>query len=178
MGRSSQTSQSSTRQRRLPGKVISAMSPIGKIALMVVMMAIVEQSTSTISFARLGAQKDNLISAVGGIKRELLSPVAGIARGIFDAKNPSSVQSLESSQTSPRLSWELPRTSSEQRPTLRGASWDPWLGSPGPSCRLSGGFWTPRSTSLVVSEEEKTATQRNLIVVVDLLKQNNQMLEK
>merc|ERR1711953_72236 len=86
MGRSSQTSQSSTRQRRLPGKVISAMSPIGKIALMVVMMAIVEQSTSTISFARLGAQKDNLISAVGGIKRELLSPVAGIARGIFDAK--------------------------------------------------------------------------------------------
>merc|ERR1712014_469229 len=86
MGRSSQTSQSSTRQRRLPGKVISAMSPIGKIALMVVMMATVEQSTSTISFARLGAQKDNLISAVGGIKRELLSPVAGIARGIFDAK--------------------------------------------------------------------------------------------
>merc|ERR1712038_961647 len=86
MGRSSQTSQSSTRQRRLPGKVISAMSPIGKIALMVVMMAIVEQSTSTISFARLGAQKDNPISAVGGIKRELLSPVAGIARGIFDAK--------------------------------------------------------------------------------------------
>merc|ERR1712072_607286 len=86
MGRSSQTSQSSTRQRRLPGKVLSAMSPIGKIVLMVVMMAIVDQSTSTISFARLGAQKDNLISAVGGIKRELLSPVAGIARGIFDAK--------------------------------------------------------------------------------------------
>merc|ERR1711974_188478 len=86
MGRSSQTSQSLTRQRRLPGKLLSAMSPIGKIALMVVMMAVVDQSTSTISFARLGAQKDNLISAVGGIKRELLSPVAGIARGIFDAK--------------------------------------------------------------------------------------------
>merc|ERR1712048_636405 len=86
MGRSSQTSQSLTRQRRLPGKIISAMSPIGKIALMVVMMAIVDQSTSTISFERLGAQKDNLISAVGGIKRELLSPVVGIARGIFDAK--------------------------------------------------------------------------------------------
>merc|ERR1712018_315452 len=86
MGRSSQTSQSLTRQRRLPGKILSAMSPIGKIVLMVVMMAIVDQSTSAISFARLGAQKDNLISAVGGIKRELLSPVAGIARGIFDAK--------------------------------------------------------------------------------------------
>merc|ERR1739842_291039 len=83
MGRSSQTSQSRTRQRRLPGKL---MSPIGKIVLVVVMMAIVDQSTSTISFARLGAQKDNLISAVGGIKKELLSPVAGIARGIFDAK--------------------------------------------------------------------------------------------
>merc|ERR1712088_554677 len=86
MGRSSQTSQSSTRQRRLPGKIISAMSPIGKIVLVVVMMTVVDQSTSTISFQRLGAQKDNLISAVGGIKRELLSPVAGIARGIFDAK--------------------------------------------------------------------------------------------
>merc|ERR1739844_781178 len=86
MGRSSQTSQSLTRQRRLPDKVISAMSPIGKMGLMVVMMAVVDQSTSTISFERLGAQKDNLISAVGGIKRELLSPVAGIARGILDAK--------------------------------------------------------------------------------------------
>merc|ERR1711990_1315026 len=86
MGRSSQTSHQSTRQRRLPGKIISAMSPIGKIVLVVVMMTVVDQSTSTISFQRLGAQKDNLISAVGGIKRELLSPVAGIARGIFDAK--------------------------------------------------------------------------------------------
>merc|ERR1712176_1741642 len=83
MGRSSQTSQSLTRQRRLPGKIISAMSPISKIVLMVVMMTVVEQSTSTISFQRLGAQKDNLISAVGGIKKELLSPVAGIARGII-----------------------------------------------------------------------------------------------
>merc|ERR1712228_1056974 len=83
MGRSSQTSQSLTRQRRLPGKIISAMSPIGKIALMVVMMAFVDQSTSTTSFERLGAQKDNLISAVGGIKRELLSPVVEIARGIL-----------------------------------------------------------------------------------------------
>merc|ERR1739849_62209 len=107
MGRSSQTSQSLTRQRRLPGKLISAMSPIGKIVLAVVMMAIVDQSQSTISFARLGAQKDNLISAVGGIKRELLSPVAGIARGIFDAKKSSSSPSLDSSQTSPRLSLEL-----------------------------------------------------------------------
>merc|ERR1711894_680699 len=88
MGRSSQTSHQSTRQRRLPGKIISAMSPIGKIVLMVVMMTVVDQSTSTISFQRLGAQKDNLLSAVGGIKRELLSPVAGIARGIFDAKKP------------------------------------------------------------------------------------------
>merc|ERR1712024_49197 len=86
MGRSSQTSQSLTRQRRLPGRKISAMSPISKIVLMVVMMAIVDQSTSTVSFARLGAQKDNLISAVGGIKKELLSPVAGIAKGIFGAK--------------------------------------------------------------------------------------------
>merc|ERR1711937_793473 len=86
MGRSSQTSQSLTRQRRLPGKKISAMSPISKIVLMVVMMTVVDQSTSTISFQRLGAQKDNLVSAVGGIKRELLSPVAGIARGIIGAK--------------------------------------------------------------------------------------------
>merc|ERR1712087_675643 len=86
MGRSSQTSHQSTRQRRLPGKIISAMSPIGKIVLVVVMMTVVDQSTSTISFQRLGAQKDNLISAVGGIKKELLSPVAGIARGFFDAK--------------------------------------------------------------------------------------------
>merc|ERR1739848_782677 len=113
MGRSSQTSQSLTRQRRLPDKEISAMSPIGKIALMVVMMAVVDQSTSTISFERLGAQKDNLISAVGGIKRELLSPVAGIARGIFDAKKSIVQPIIGSSQTSPRLSLELLRTSLE-----------------------------------------------------------------
>merc|ERR1712088_359383 len=86
MGRSSQTSQSLTRQRRLPGKLLSAMSPIGKIVLVVVMMAIVDQSSSTISFARLGAQKDNLISAVGGLKSGLIKAKFGIAKNILGVK--------------------------------------------------------------------------------------------
>merc|ERR1711994_214006 len=86
MGRSSQTSQESTHERRLLDKTISAMSPISKMMVVVAMMAIIDQSSSTVSFQRLGAQKDNLISAVGGIKKEILSPVAGIARGIFGLK--------------------------------------------------------------------------------------------
>merc|ERR1712080_514896 len=145
MGRSSQTSQSLTRQRRLPGKIISAMSPIGKIVLMVVMMAIVDQSTSTISFARLGAQKDNLISAVGGIKRELLSPVAGIARGIFDAKK-SIVQPIIG------LKSNLAKAKFGIAKNIFGV-------------KANRGCWTPRSTSSVDSEKEKAAIQCNLIVV-------------
>merc|ERR1711953_167256 len=65
---------------------ISAMSPICKILMVVMMMTIVDQSTSTVSFERLGAQKDNLIQSLGGIKQELLSPVAGLAKGIFGVK--------------------------------------------------------------------------------------------
>merc|ERR1712096_242796 len=87
MGRSSQTSHPATLQRRLPDKTISAMSPISKVMVLVVMMTIVDHSTSSVSFQRLGAQKDNLISAVGGIKKELLTPVAGIAKSIFGIKN-------------------------------------------------------------------------------------------
>ena len=40
----------------------------------------------SISFERLGAQKDNFIRAAGGIKQELLSPFIGIKRGLIDAK--------------------------------------------------------------------------------------------
>ena len=40
----------------------------------------------SISFQRLGAQKDNLIRAAGGFKQELLSPLIGIKRGLIDAK--------------------------------------------------------------------------------------------
>merc|ERR1712203_1304695 len=111
-----------TSQRRLPGKIISAMSPIGKIVLVVVMMTVVDQSTSTISFQRLGAQKDNLISAVGGIKKELLSPVAGIARGFFDAKKSIIKPIIGIKSNLARLNLELLRTSLGQRPTLPGVS--------------------------------------------------------
>merc|ERR1712066_162138 len=86
MGRSSQTSQESTHERRLPDKTISAMSPISKMMVVVAMMAIIDQSSSTVSFQRLGAQKDNLISAVVGIKSNLARTKLGIARGIFGAK--------------------------------------------------------------------------------------------
>ena len=40
----------------------------------------------SISFARLGQQKDNLIRAAGGFKQELLSPIIGIKQGLVDAK--------------------------------------------------------------------------------------------
>merc|ERR1712026_127318 len=126
MGRSSQTSQSLTRQRRLPGKIISAMSPISKIVLMVVMMTVVEQSTSTISFQRLGAQKDNLISAVGGIKKELLSPVAGIARGIIGAKK-SIVQPIIGLKSNlAKAKFGIAKNIFGVKANLARASSDPW----------------------------------------------------
>ena len=45
------------------------------------------QPQPSISFERLGAQKDNLIRAAGGIKQELFSPLIGIKRGLIDAKS-------------------------------------------------------------------------------------------
>merc|ERR1712130_87307 len=64
----------------------SAMSLLRTISVLVVLVAIVDQSSSvpqpTISFQELGRQKDNLIAS----KLNLLAPVLGIKKGIKDAK--------------------------------------------------------------------------------------------
>merc|ERR1712106_264613 len=61
--------------------------------LVVVVIALIPDQTvslpntqPSISFQRLGKQKDNLIRAAGGIKQELFSPLIGIKRGLIDAK--------------------------------------------------------------------------------------------
>merc|ERR1711956_83338 len=90
MGRSSQTLQLQT-LRRLP---IAAMSCYTcSTLLMVVVIALIPDQTvslphpqPSISFQRLGEQKDNLIRAAGGIKQELFSPLIGIKRNLIDAK--------------------------------------------------------------------------------------------
>merc|ERR1711892_1073732 len=90
MGRSSQTLQLHT-LRRLP---IAAMShyTCSTLLVVVVIALIPDQTISlpnpqpSISFQRLGKQKDNLIRAAGGIKQELLSPLIGIKRGLINAK--------------------------------------------------------------------------------------------
>merc|ERR1712128_336228 len=90
MGRSSQTLQLQT-LRRLP---ISAMSRYrcSTLLVVVVIALIPDQTVSlphpqpSISFRRLGVQKDNLIRAAGGIKQELFSPLIGIKRNLIDAK--------------------------------------------------------------------------------------------
>merc|ERR1712106_1031584 len=61
--------------------------------LVVVVIALIPDQTfslphpqPSISFQRLGEQKDNLIRAAGGIKQELFSPLIGIKRNLIDAK--------------------------------------------------------------------------------------------
>merc|ERR1712128_237408 len=90
MGRSSQTSQLHT-LRRLPIAVMSRYT-CSTLLVVVVIAFISDQTFSlphpqpSISFQRLGEQKDNLIRAAGGIKQELFSPLIGIKRGLIDAK--------------------------------------------------------------------------------------------
>merc|ERR1712106_786282 len=93
MGRSSQTLQLQT-LRRLPIFQIPAMSryTCSTLLVVVVIAFIPDQTFSlpnpqpSISFQRLGKQKDNLIRAAGGIKQELFSPLIGIKRGLIDAR--------------------------------------------------------------------------------------------
>merc|ERR1712106_517612 len=93
MGRSSQTLQLQT-LRRLPIFQIPAMSryTCSTLLVVVVIALIPDQTVSlpnpqpSISFQRLGKQKDNLIRAAGGIKQELFSPLIGIKRGLIEAK--------------------------------------------------------------------------------------------
>merc|ERR1711944_36423 len=68
MGRSSQTLHTGTRRRLL----IAAMS--------------LYTVSNPLNFERLGAQKDNLIRAAGGFKKELLPPFIGITKGLIGAK--------------------------------------------------------------------------------------------
>ena len=60
------------------------MSQLRTISMLVVLVAIVHQSSSvpqpSISFQRLGEQKDNLLASIGGFKKELLAPVFGIKK--------------------------------------------------------------------------------------------------
>merc|ERR1712029_817971 len=69
----------------------AAMSLIRSMSLLVVLAVLCHQSPSlpqpSISFAALGAQKDNLIASVGGFKKQLLAPLFGIKAGIFGAKS-------------------------------------------------------------------------------------------
>ena len=71
---------------------IAAMSPrVSTLVVVMVAFTLFPDQTSSlpqpsISFERLGKQKDNLVKAAGGIKAELLSPIAGVARGVVAAK--------------------------------------------------------------------------------------------
>merc|ERR1712113_837975 len=69
----------------------AAMSLIRSMSLLAVLAVLCHQSSSlpqpSISFAALGAQKDNLIASVGGFKKQLLAPVFGIKAGILGAKS-------------------------------------------------------------------------------------------
>merc|ERR1712018_287585 len=82
MGRSSQTLHTGTRRRLL----IAAMSRYTCLTLMLVVVMSHNAVSSPLNFERLGAQKDNLIRAKIGFKRELLSPFIGIANGLIDTK--------------------------------------------------------------------------------------------
>merc|ERR1712244_148855 len=53
---------------------------------MLVVMMSHNAVSNPLNFERLGAQKDNLIRAAGGFKKELLSPFIGITKGLIDAK--------------------------------------------------------------------------------------------
>merc|ERR1712079_533710 len=70
--------------------ILIAMSLARSLTLLVVMIALVPQSSPlpqpSISFAALGQQKDNLIRSIGGIKKNLLNTKLGLFRGLFDAK--------------------------------------------------------------------------------------------
>merc|ERR1712086_647633 len=74
--------------------LIAAMSryTCSTLLVVVVIAPIPDQTVSlphpqpSISFERLGVQKDNLIRAAGGIKQELFSPLIGIKRNLIDAK--------------------------------------------------------------------------------------------
>ena len=52
------------------------------VMLLVVVAICLHPTTSspTISFEKIGKQKDNVIQALGGLKAELISPFAGLAR--------------------------------------------------------------------------------------------------
>ena len=52
------------------------------LMLLVVVAICLHPTTSspTISFEKIGKQKDNVIQALGGLKAELISPFAGLAR--------------------------------------------------------------------------------------------------
>merc|ERR1712018_1102815 len=82
MGRSSQTLHTGTRRRLL----IAAMSRYTCLTLMLVVVMSHNAVSNPLNFERLGAQKDNLIRAAGGFKKELLSPFIGITKGLIDAK--------------------------------------------------------------------------------------------
>merc|ERR1712154_733881 len=82
MGRSSQTLHTGTRRRLL----IAAMSRYTCLTLMLVVVMSHNAVSNPLNFERLGAQKDNLIGAAGGFKKELLSPFIGITKVLIDAK--------------------------------------------------------------------------------------------
>merc|ERR1711963_699081 len=74
-------------QRRLQSV---AMSLLRTVSVLVVMAVVFNPSHSLpqpgISFAALGAQKDNLIASIGGFKKQLLQPVIGLKQGLLGAK--------------------------------------------------------------------------------------------
>ena len=67
-----------------------AMSLLRTVSVLVVMAVVFNPSHSLpkpgISFAALGAQKDNLIASIGGFKKQLLQPVIGLKQGLLGAK--------------------------------------------------------------------------------------------
>merc|ERR1712029_1184274 len=73
-------------QRRLQSV---AMSLLRTVSVLVVMAVVFNPSHSLpqpgISFAALGAQKDNLIASIGGFKKQL-QPVIGLKQGLLGAK--------------------------------------------------------------------------------------------
>merc|ERR1711936_731944 len=91
MGRASQTSEQSRTHREEDCHILIAMSLARSLTLLVVVIAMVPQSSPlpqpSISFAALGQQKDNLIRSIGGIKKQLLAPFIGIKKGIIGAKS-------------------------------------------------------------------------------------------